>query len=133
MAAVMVERPRDDVSRVQDPDCRGHHLLIKWAPYRRDAKRMIDAPKDGKMPWKDRESVAFDAEPEWVVPVDRAIASMVKLNFFYEKVIDRYYLDGQSIWQTAGNLDRTPGFILAYINAICSRVEERVAYDPRRL
>jgi hypothetical protein len=131
MAAVIQQRPTYEVCRIQDPDCRGHRVMQAWAPYRRDAKRMIDAPHDGRMAWKDREAVAFDAEPEWVVPVDRAIASMVMLNVFYEKVIDRYYLDGQSIWQTAGNLDRTAGFILAYLNAICSRVEERVAYDPR--
>ena len=66
---------RDDVSRVQDPDSRGHRIMLKWAPYRRDARRVIDAPRDGKMAWKDRAEIAFDAEPEWVVPVDRAIAS----------------------------------------------------------
>lgn len=130
MAAVMHERPRCDVSRVQDPDSRGHRIMLRWAPYRRDAKRVIDAPQIEHMPWKDREPVAFDAEPDWVVPVDRAVASLVKMNLFYEKVIDRYYLDGQSLWQTAGNLDRTAGFILAYVNAICSRVEERIAYNP---
>jgi hypothetical protein len=131
MAAVMKERPRDDVTRIQDPDRRGHRIMQAWAPYRRDAKRVIDAPKDSKMAWKDRADVAFDAEPPWVVPVDRAIASLVKLNLFYEKLIDRYYLDGQSLWQSAGNLDRTPGLVLTYLNIICERVEKRVAYEPR--
>jgi hypothetical protein len=82
------------------------------------------------MPWNDREPVAFDAEPDWVVPVDRAVASLIKINLFYERVIDRYYLDGQTLWQTAGNLDRTAGFVLAYVKVICARVEERVAYNP---
>lgn len=105
--------------------------MLAWAPFRRDARRIIDAPKDVKMAWKDRESVAFDAEPEWVVPVDRAVASLVKLNLFYERVIDRVYLDGQSLWQAAGNLERTPGFVLTYLNVICERVESRCSYDPR--
>lgn len=133
MAAVLRERGhmRDDVVRIQDPDCRGHRVLKDWAPYRRDAKRIIDAPHDARMGWKQRLDVARDAEPEWVVPVDQAIASLVRLNVFYEKVIDRYYLDEQSIWQVAGNLERTAGVIWTYLNAICAHVEERVAYDPR--
>jgi hypothetical protein len=61
----------------------------------------------------------------------QGVASLVRLNVFYERVIDRYYLDEQSIWQVAGNLERTPGVIWTYINAICAHVEERVAYDPR--
>ncbi len=131
MAAVMQIRPTYDVCRIQEPDCRGHRVMQAWAPFRRDARRIIDAPHIEHMGWKEREAVAFEAEPEWVVPVDRAVASLVKLNLFYERVIDRVYLDGQSLWQTAGNLERTPGFVLTYLNAICARVEERVSYDPR--
>lgn len=130
MAAVIEERTYL-ITRVQEPDCRGHRVMLDWAPYRRDARRVVDAPKDVKMAWKDRGDVAFDAEPPWVVPVDRAVASLIKINLFYERVIDRVYLDGQSLWQAAGNLERTPAFVLAYLNAICARVEERVAYDPR--
>lgn len=129
MSAVMVEAHRID--RIRDPDCRGHLIMQRWAPYRRDAKRLIDAPKGVHMAWNQRLDIAKDAEPEWVVPVDRVVASLVQINLFYERVIDRYYLDEQSLWETAGNLDRTPGFVLAYVNAICARVEERVAYDPR--
>jgi hypothetical protein len=73
MSAVMVQRDRPDVSRIQDPDCRGHYVMQRWAPYRRDAKRVIDAPHDAKMGWKQRLDVAKDAEPEWVVPVDKGL------------------------------------------------------------
>lgn len=130
MSAVLTEA-RDRDYRVRDPDCRGHRVMMAWAPYRRDAKRIMDAPHIERMPWSERLELAFDAEPPWVVQADRAVASLIKVNLFYERLIDRYYLDQQSIWQTAGNLERTPGFIAAYLNAVCFHVEQRVAYDPR--
>jgi hypothetical protein len=129
MAAVMVERPRD-VSRVQDPDCRGHRVMQAWAPYRRDTA-LHDIPDGAKMGWKERLDVAKEAEPEWVVLVDRAISPLVKANHFYARLIKRYYLDQQSLWAVASNIERTPGFVMLYINAICSHVEERIAFDPK--
>lgn len=131
MAAVMQASRDEFIDRIRDPDCRGHRVMVWWAPYRRDAKRIVDAPKGGHMAWGERLDIAKDAEPEWVVTVDRALAALIRANLFYEKLIDRYYLDGQSIWQTAGNLDRTPGFIWAYLNALCQHVERHVAFEPR--
>ena len=123
---------RDEIEgRIRDPDCRGHRVMVKWAPYRRDARRIIDAPRDVKMPWSERLAVAFDAEPEWVVLVDRALATVIKVNAFYERLVERYYLDEQTIWQTAGNLSRTPGFVMLSLNGLCSHIETHVAYDPR--
>lgn len=126
----MIERERV-IDRARDPDCRGHYVMMRWAPFRRDARRIIDAPRDVHMAWSERQDVAKEAEPPWVVAVDRALAKIIQVNLFYERLIDRYYIDGQSVWQTAGNLERTPMFICAYLNALCEHVERHVAYDPR--
>lgn len=130
MAAVMVERnPGRWYGWV--PQGRGHELLERWAPYRRDAKRSTQ-PKDAAvMAWSEPLEKAFDGEPDWVVLVDRAVAELVKIDDIYDDLLKRFYLDRQALWELAPRLGRTEGFAAMRLQAACDHVNKKVARTVR--
>src|SRR5688572_21719951 len=101
MAAVMKIKPRCD-----EMTGRGNDLMATWALYRRDASR-APMPHLDCMPWSERLDKAMDTEPEWVILIDRMIADLTKINDFYPRLIKRFYLDHQAVWQVAEKLCRT--------------------------
>lgn len=112
-----------------EPEGRGHELLQTWALYRRDASRH-DEPRVERMAWKEQLPRAFDAEPAWIVLVDRAIGQLARIQEVYEAIVKRYYLDGQQIWQVAPKVCRTEGFVMMSLRGICDHVDRKV---PKRL
>lgn len=133
MSAVVRERNvKDSIARWHgwQPEGRGHSLLDKWAPYRRDASRHTLPDRPGPMSWDEPLERAFDAEPEWVVLVDRALATVYRCHDVYEQIVKRFYLDKQAVWELAPKIHRTPGFVALALRGVCSHVEQRVAYDP---
>jgi hypothetical protein len=102
---------------------------MAWAPYRRDGDR-IGLPRVSNGSWSERLDVAKDAEPPWVVLVDRALAGLIRIHAVYEPIIKIYYLDNKAIWQVADKARRTEQFVAMSLRGACSYAEERVAYEP---
>ena len=134
MSAVMVHRVgRAEIARWHgwEPEGRGHALMQEWALYRRDAGRSTLPDRPGPMSWDEQLERAFDAEPEWVVLVDRALAKLYRVDDVYEQIVKRFYLDNQAVWELAPKVRRTPGFVALAIRGLCAHVELHVAHDPR--
>jgi hypothetical protein len=121
VSALAKEIPRSD-----EIIGRGNDLMQTWALYRRDASR-APLPHIDRMPWSERLDKAMDAEPEWVILIDRMIADLGRINDFYPRLVKRYYLDHQSVWQVAEKLGRTEGFVLLSLRGVCSLAETRVS------
>lgn len=107
-----------------EPFGRGHDLLTTWAPYRRggnDVKSPVASSG-----WHEPLDKATDTEPRWLVLVDREIGRLSRINYIYEKLVQRFYLEGMSLWQLAAKFDRTEGFIRMSICAVCDSVETAI-------
>jgi hypothetical protein len=104
---------------------RGNDLMATWALYRRDASRS-PLPHIDKMPWSERLDKATDGEPEWVILIDRMIADLGRINDFYPRLIKRFYLDHQAVWQVAEKLCRTEGFVMLCLRGVCELAEHRI-------
>lgn len=118
MSAVMVE------NTAQEIDGRGNELLTFWAPYRRggnDTRSPV-----ASMGWHEQLDRAMDAEPPWLVMVDREIGRLARINFFYEKLVQRYYLEQLALWQLEAKLGRTEGFIRMSLRAVCDSVDRAI-------
>jgi hypothetical protein len=119
----MIERPRSQWTGIE-PCGRGHELMLTWAPYRRggnDTRSPV-----ASLGWSEPLDKSTDAEPFWVVLVDREIGRLTKINFFYEKLVQRYYLEGMALWQVSEKLGRTEGFIRMSVCAVCDSVDEKI-------
>lgn len=119
MSAVMADRDNDEIAG------RGNDLMQTWALHRRDASPRTAAHVE-HMPWKERLDKAVDAEPSWVIEIDHMIAYLGRINDFYPRVVKRYYLDNQSVWEVAEKLHRTENFVLLSLRGVCSLAESRV-------
>ena len=104
---------------------RGHELMQTWALYRRDSSR-LGAPHVDRMPWSERLDKATDCEPPWVILIDRMIAEIGRANEFYPRLVKRFYLDHQAVWEVAEKLHRTKSFVILSIRAICGLAETRI-------
>jgi hypothetical protein len=122
MVAVMVERPRVTGDEIEG---RGNDLMETWALYRRDTSR-LGAPHVEKMPWKERLDKALDTEPPWVLDIDDMIGDLAKVNDFYPRLVKRFWLDNQAVWEVVERLHRTKGFVLLSLRAVCELAERRV-------
>ena len=103
---------------------RGHELFQTWALYRRggnDTKSPV-----AKGGWSEPADAAHDCEPVWVVQIDHLIAYLARINEAYERIVQRRYLEGLSIWQVAEKVQRTEGFVLLSLRASCDLADERV-------
>jgi hypothetical protein len=123
MAAVMVERPSTQWTGLE-PSGRGHELLVFWAPYRRggnDTKSPV-----ASMGWHEPLDKAADKEPWWLVMVDREIARLTKINYVYEKLVKRYYVDQMPLWDLEDKVGRTPAFIRRSICAVCDSIDRSI-------
>jgi hypothetical protein len=121
MAAVMVQRP----ARSDEIEGRGHDLMEKWALYRRDSSR-IGAPHVEHMPWSERLDKAKDGEPPFCLVIDDMIGELTKVNDFYPRLVKRFYLDHQAVWEVADKLHRTKNFVLMSLRAVCDLAEQRI-------
>jgi hypothetical protein len=107
-----------------EPEGRGHDLLVFWAPYRRggnDTRSPV-----ASIGWHEQLDRATDEEPHWLVMVDREIGRLTRINYLYEKLVQRYYLEQMAMWQLEEKLGRTPGFIRMSIRAICDSVDAAI-------
>jgi hypothetical protein len=123
MAAVMVERPSTQWTDLE-PFGRGHDLLTTWAPYRRggnDTRSPV-----ASVGWTEQLDKATDAEPYWLVMIDREIGRLTRINYIYEKLVQRFYLEQMAMWQLEAKLGRTPGFIRMSVCAICDSIDRAI-------
>lgn len=106
------------------PVGRGNDLLVDWAPYRRGGN-------DTKSPvasrgWHEPLDCAADEEPLWLVMVDREIGRLARINYVYEKLVQRWYLEQLAMWQLMAKVGRTEGFIRMSLCAVCDSVDRAV-------
>ncbi len=123
MAAVMVERPSTQWTGLE-PEGRGNDLLKLWAPYRRGGERSRSPV--ASVGWTEQLAKAFDAEPFWLVMVDREIGRLTRINYLYEKLVQRFYLEQMALWQLEDKLGRTPGFIRMSVCAVCDAIDRAI-------
>lgn len=123
MAAVMIDRPPTQWLDLE-PTGRGHELLTFWAPYRRggnDTKSPV-----ASLGWHEPLDRAVDEEPRWLVMVDREIGRLARINYLYEKLVQRFYLEQMALWQLEAKLGRTPAFIRMSLCAVCDSVDRAI-------
>ena len=99
-------------------------MLVLWAPYRRggnDTKSPV-----ASLGWHEALDKAADEEPHWLVMVDREIGRLARINYLYEKLVQRFYLEQLAIWQLEAKLGRTPGFIRTALCAVCDSVDRAI-------
>jgi len=106
------------------PTGRGHDLLIKWAPYRRGGNDTRSPVASGG--WHELLDQAVDEEPRWLVMVDREIGRLAKINYLYEKLVQRFYLEQLALWQLSAKLGRTEGFVRMSVCAVCDSVDRSI-------
>jgi hypothetical protein len=123
MAAVMVERPSTQWHGLQ-PEGRGHDLLMLWAPYRRGGNNTRSPV--ASVGWTEQLDKAADEEPHWLVKIDREIGRLTRINFMYEKLVQRFYLEELALWQLEAKLGRTEGFIRMSVCASCDSVDRAI-------
>lgn len=123
MAAVMQLRASTQWEN-DGPSGRGHDLLMTWAPYRRggnDTRSPV-----ASLGWHEPLDKAVDEEPRWLVMIDREIGRLARINFFYEKLVQRFYLEQLAMWQLEAKLDRTHGFLRTALCAVCDSIDRAV-------
>lgn len=106
------------------PTGRGHELLVYWAPYRRGGNDVRSPVASGYL--KEALDKAVDEEPRWLVMIDREIGRLARINYLYEKLVQRYYLEQLAMWQLVDKFERTPGFIRMSLCAVCDAVDRAI-------
>jgi hypothetical protein len=107
-----------------EPEGRGHELLVFWAPYRRGGNDTKSPVASGG--WHEPLDKAADEEPRWLVMVDREIGRLAQINYFYEKLVQRYYLEQMAMWQLTAKLGRTEAFVRMSLRAVCDSVDQAI-------
>lgn len=127
MAAVMVERPSTQW-RGLEPDGRGHELLIRWGQHRRGGERTRSPVSSGG--WDERLDPVHEDEPPFVVEIDDILRGLVRAGHGDSVAIAKiFYLEHPkyAVWQVAGKVCRTEGFVRLTLRGVCALVDERVS------
>ena len=103
----------------KQPQGDGHALLEEWALWSRGGY------PTGRSTWsvKERLDPPRDQEPpERVILIDRIVARLGVNHPQYRRILKRFYLDTLSVWEIAGTLQYTPGFVALSLQAACDWV-----------
>lgn len=108
-----------DEARTLEPSGLGHDLLLDWAPWVRD-------DRDDRTSWnvKPRVSKGYQGDmPRNVQIVDKIVARQRLQNHTDWRVVARYYLDQQEVWQVARDLRWAENRVRVRLLAVCGLVE----------
>jgi hypothetical protein len=110
-----------------EPDGRGHELLIEWGRHRRGGERTHSPITSGG--WSERLDPVHEDEPPSVVAIDRLLAQLMRAGYEHSvEIVKRFYLEHPkySLYEVAGKVYRTEGFVRLTIRGVCALVEENV-------